>query len=186
MGKCKTRLAKTVGDKVALEVYHKLLKHTRRVVLELDIYRYLFYDQHIQKEDDWSNDAFIKQLQFQGHLGDRLHHAFKKVLANHQKAIVIGSDCPKIKSVIIQDAFDKLEENDFVIGPTLDGGYYLLGMKIFSPTLFEEINWSTSVVFDQTVSKIKSLNKTFELLPTLSDLDNYEDLLKFPKFNPTL
>ena len=61
------------------------------------------------------------------------------------------------------------------MGPTYDGGYYLLGMKIFTPNIFDDIEWSTESVFDQTIDKIKNQGSTFQLLPTLYDIDTEDD-----------
>ena len=67
------------------------------------------------------------------------------------------------------------KRQDFVVGPTYDGGYYLLGMKIFTPNIFDDIEWSTESVFDQTIDKIKNQGSTFQLLPTLHDIDTEDD-----------
>ena len=182
LGQCKTRLAATIGDIKALEVYKKLLAHTQEVSLRVDASRYLFYTNFINENDNWSNDHFNKYLQSPGDLGHRMHSAFSVVLANEEKAVIIGSDCPEINSEIINKAFSLLDETDFVIGPTLDGGYYLLGMNKPAPYLFENMKWSVESVFDETVSRILKHQQSYSTLPTLSDLDNEDDLNKFPHF----
>ncbi len=96
------------------------------------------------------------------------------------KAIIIGSDCPEINSPLIQNAFKDLHEFDAVIGPTPDGGYYLLGLKTLHHELFENIPWSTDQVFNKTIEKMQSLELRFKILDELSDLDTKEDLDKFP------
>jgi len=182
LGKCKTRLAATIGDEKALVVYKNLLKHTRKVSSEVDLNRYLFYAQNIDTNDEWSEAKFNKQLQHSGDLGQRMHDAFSLVLQHERKAIIIGSDCPEINAVVIQQAIIDLENYDYVIGPTYDGGYYLLGMKTPSNFLFENMTWSTDSVFDETVKRIKLEGKTYCILPKMSDLDYEEDLNKFPTF----
>ncbi|MBT8234168.1 MAG: glycosyltransferase [Saprospiraceae bacterium] len=182
LGRCKTRLAATVGDEKALEVYKNLLAHTRRVTCDIDVSRYLFYDKNINPNDDWKDSLFIKSVQSNGDLGDRMQNAFDTVLNTHDKVIIIGSDCPELNSSVLDKAFNALEENDLVIGPTHDGGYYLLGMKKASPFLFNEMEWSVDSVFNSTVERIKKENKTYFVLETLSDLDNEDDLKGFPEF----
>ena len=68
-----------------------------------------------------------------------------------------------------------LDHSPFVVGPAMDGGYYLLGMNTFEPSIFENIDWSTDKVFNQTIDAIKKLNKSCYLLPELSDIDYEED-----------
>ncbi len=182
LGKCKTRLAVTIGNDNALLVYKKLLAHTRQVSLDLPINRYLFYAQNIDTSDSWDNTQFIKHLQHSGDLGSRMHEAFLNVLKSESKAIIIGSDCPEINPKIIKLAIESLEGFDFVIGPTHDGGYYLLGMKSPSPFLFKDMKWSVESVFEETVARIKKEGKTYAILQKMSDLDNEEDLNKFPSF----
>ena len=69
-----------------------------------------------------------------------------------------------------------MKDNDLVIGPAKDGGYYLLGMKTFYPALFENIEWSSDKVLKQTLAIAEQLNLSVFLLPELADIDNEEDL----------
>ena len=179
LGKVKTRLARTLGDEKALRIYQALLSHTRLVSLGLDIDRHLYYSHFIDHNDNWSSENFDKQLQLGNDLGARMANAFQEILKRYDKAIIIGSDCASLSPEIIKNAFGLLDENDFVIGPALDGGYYLLGMKELHQEIFQDIEWSTSSVFDRTVQKIKSLNKTFSLAPKLSDIDTEADWIKY-------
>jgi rSAM/selenodomain-associated transferase 1 len=182
LGKCKTRLAATIGDEKALIVYKKLLTHTRQVSLEVSVNRYLFYSEDIDFSDNWDNTQFKKHLQHSGDLGHRMQMAFSLVLESECKAIIIGSDCPEINPKIINLASESLENFDFVIGPTYDGGYYLLGMKSPSSFLFNDMEWSVESVFQETVSRIKKEGKTYTIIQRMNDLDNEEDLNKFPSF----
>ena len=108
--------------------------------------------------------------------------AFEMVLEKHSKVVIIGSDCPELTATIIEDAFHALNTHDVVVGPSHDGGYYLLGLTEFYSHLFDNINWSTSSVFHQTIEKMKTNEISFDLLPTLYDLDTIDDLEKFPRF----
>lgn len=156
------------------------MRHTHDVALSCATSRYLFYHEKIESEDGWSASDFDKHVQAEGDLGKRMAHAFSVTLAEQEKAIIIGSDCPDINPDIIEDAFDRLDLADVVIGPTLDGGYYLLGMKTDQNHLFQEMAWSTDSVFADTKEKMICANLLYSVMPTLSDLDNIEDLLKFP------
>lgn len=178
-GKAKTRLAATVGDDEALRIYKELLKHTRQIATNIPVNRYLFYAFFIDKNDDWSNDDFQKFLQIDGGLGDKMKDGFQKVFADgNQKVIIIGSDCASLTPEIVLDAFQQLDNHDFVIGPADDGGYYLLGMNSFEPTVFDHVTWSTETVLSQTITNIKTLNKNHALLTVLSDIDYEEDWKK--------
>lgn len=181
LGRCKTRLAATIGNNAALKVYINLLDHTRSAALEADCKKYVFYDKNVIKNDKWDL-GFEKRLQADGDLGARIKDGFKKVLELNQKAVIIGSDCPEISSDIINKAFLLLEQYDCVIGPTIDGGYYLLGLKENNNDLFENINWSTPSVYEETIQKMKNNNLSFSELPKLTDIDTEDDLKRFPSF----
>jgi len=168
-GKVKTRLAATVGDDRALAIYQELLKHTRNIALTVDVERYLFYSQFIEENDKWLKKDFQKLLQIQGGLGEKMSAGFEHVFQKHEKVVIVGSDC----------AFRILDEKDFVVGPAIDGGYYLIGMRQFSPTIFQNIEWSTAEVFPKTIEIIRNMGKTYGLLPELSDIDYEEDWKKY-------
>jgi len=179
LGKVKTRLAKTVGAEKALAIYIALMEHTRKIAEALPVARYLFYSQEINQKDNWTSAKFHKDLQIEGDLGDKIAMAFHTVFKENEKVVIIGSDCASLTPEIVQEAFDKLAEYPFVIGPAMDGGYYLLGMNQFAPTVFKDIEWSTETVFPTTVNRIKSIGKRYHLLPTLSDIDYEEDWVKY-------
>ncbi|MFK7947549.1 MAG: TIGR04282 family arsenosugar biosynthesis glycosyltransferase [Saprospiraceae bacterium] len=179
-GKAKTRLAATVGDDEALHIYLELLKHTRNIATQIDTKRNLFYSHFIDNNDEWSNSDFDKQLQINGDLGEKMTAGFEATFEKKAtKAVIIGSDCASLTAAIVNEAFAKLDTHDFVIGPADDGGYYLIGMTQFSPEIFQNIAWSTEDVFPQTINIITNKNKTYALLPTLSDIDYEEDWIKY-------
>ncbi len=179
LGKVKTRLAKTVGAEKALAIYIALMEHTRKIAETLPVARHLFYSQEINKKDNWTSDKFHKALQIEGDLGAKMATAFHTVFKKHEKVVIIGSDCASLTPEIVQASFDKLDEYPFVIGPAMDGGYYLLGMNQFLPEVFRDIEWSTETVFSTTIERIENLGKTYFLLPTLSDIDYEEDWVTY-------
>ena len=178
-GKVKTRLAKTVGDDKALAIYKALLEHTRKIALAIKADRFLFYSQRINPTDNWSEKNFLKLVQVDGDLGFKMQEAFRHAFQTHQKVVIIGSDCASLTPSIVEEAFKQFDQHDFVIGPALDGGYYLLGMNSFYPAVFDGITWSTSTVLEETQQRIRSLQKTSYLLPALSDIDYEEDWEKY-------
>ncbi len=178
LGTVKTRLAKSVGAEQALAIYKDLLEQCRLETSKVDAHRFLFYSQEI-KEDGWPDDFFIKNLQEDGDLGERINGAFHTVFKEkEEKTLIIGSDCYDLTAAIIEQAFEELDKADLVIGPANDGGYYLLGTKKFFPLLFEGISWSTSQVFDQTVGQAKRLGLSTAFLQELVDIDTLDDLKK--------
>lgn len=178
LGKVKTRLAKDLGDQQALDIYKILLSYTRSVATSVDVTRYLFYHEEI-KEDQWSTNLFEKALQETGDLGTKMKSSFQHVLSKHSKAIIIGSDCTQLTKEIINDAIAALDQDDIVIGPTHDGGYYLIGMKEVHDALFDDMTWSIASVYDETISRINQLQLTYFSLPRLSDIDHAEDWEKY-------
>lgn len=176
LGHVKTRLARTMGEEAALKTYQILLEKTRLAALGAPMRRLLFYSEKINTEDAWDASVFEKRVQTEGDLGARMQHAFEQAFElGAEKVAIIGSDCPELTPAILQSAFDLLNQHDFVLGPTPDGGYYLLGMKQMESTVFQDIAWSTEQVFTQTTAVIKAHQKTYALLPVLSDIDTEAD-----------
>lgn len=179
LGKCKTRLAATTSDEFALKVYRELLRHTREIALALDVQRNLFYSQAINRADDWDNVAFTKFRQHPGDLGERMKEAFQVSFKTADRVVIIGSDCASLTPAVVELAFAKLADFPFVIGPTFDGGYYLLGMQQFEPHVFTNVEWSTESVFHKTTERFAELEKAHFALETLSDIDYAEDWEKY-------
>ena len=179
VGKVKTRIATTVGQERALDIYHQLLHITRSNILPLSCQKHLCYSDYVDENDDWLKTSFIKHCQTGIDLGQRMQNAFAELFSNRyddiKKAIIVGSDCPTIDSILIEKAFCQLDQNDLVIGPTYDGGYYLLGMRDLKPEIFENISWSTDTVLTSTLNIINSFPWTYSLLPTLNDIDTFSD-----------
>ncbi|MBI3518497.1 MAG: TIGR04282 family arsenosugar biosynthesis glycosyltransferase, partial [Bacteroidetes bacterium] len=114
-------------------------------------------------------------------LGDKMGNAFVKAFnMKYKKVIIIGSDCLDLNENIISDAFKLLDEQEVVLGPARDGGYYLLGMRNYYPQLFKNKTWSSENVLLDTLLDLSNLNLSFKLLPTLSDIDVEKDLIHYP------
>ena len=106
-----------------------------------------------------------------------MYYAFRYVASQKiSHMILIGSDLPNLPPTHIKNAFQALTDHDVVLGPSLDGGYYLIALKNPDLRLFENIQWGTEQVFIQTVKKIRLLNKTVSILNPWYDVDNLEQL----------
>ena len=183
LGKCKTRLAKTIGDVNALEVYKMLLQHTNSVAKQVRGDKAVYYSVQIRQEDSWDSRIYSKHKQDGDTLGRRMQNAFKTSFDHgYDKAVIIGSDLYDLKPNHIEEAYDLLDKNDVVIGPASDGGYYLLGLKFVIPDLFENKLWGTNSVFNDTLNDLE--NKRVGLLEELNDIDVYDDIRHYDIFKP--
>nr|WP_276169193.1 TIGR04282 family arsenosugar biosynthesis glycosyltransferase [Zobellia alginiliquefaciens] len=184
-GKCKTRLAATVGNEVALDIYKFLLNHTVDITKNLSAAKQVWYSEEIWADDIWSPSIFDKRLQQGNDLGIRMAKAFQDGFASgYERIIVIGSDMFDLDQKDIQNAFSELKKNDFVIGPAEDGGYYLLGMNRFKPELFVQKNWGNKTVLADTLNDLK--NEKYHILEERNDVDIYEDIKDVEAFQPYL
>ncbi|GAA4312571.1 TIGR04282 family arsenosugar biosynthesis glycosyltransferase [Pontixanthobacter gangjinensis] len=180
-GKVKTRLAKDIGDRNALEIYKTLLKHSQKQTASLNISKHVYYSNEIPEEDLWDRGGFDKKLQRGSDLGLRMENAFRDgFVAGFEKVLIIGTDLFDLKTAHIEDAFKALDQNDYVIGPARDGGYYLLGMKSLNSALFRNKNWSTSTVLEDSLNDL--MGEKVELLEIQNDIDVLDDIKTYPAF----
>lgn len=174
LGKVKTRLAAGIGEAKALQVYEHLLQHTQSIVNDLEVTKFVYYADEINNSDLWND--LEKRKQHGDDLGERMQNAFEELFAaGFSKVCIIGSDCFELTSDIVTKAFAVLDTKDLVIGPVMDGGYYLLGTNKLIPQLFINKTWSTSTVFSDTLKDAASLNLSVMQLPVLNDIDNESD-----------
>ncbi|MEO6694440.1 MAG: TIGR04282 family arsenosugar biosynthesis glycosyltransferase [Ignavibacteria bacterium] len=180
-GKVKTRLAKDVGNTKALKVYISLLNHTFMQTKNLSADKFLFLSENTDGEI--FDNTFTQFVQIGSSLGERMMNAFNIVFEKEYKRVLIaGTDCPGLTEEIIETAFEDLMKYHFTIGPSSDGGYYLLGMNEPNDYVFENIEWSNEHVLDKTIDKIKAKHKSYNLLKELNDIDNEKDLNSFVDF----
>ncbi len=174
-GHVKTRLAESVGEEEALCIYEALLLYTKQVTEPLRTDKQVWYSRQIPESDIWDG-KYKKKKQRGDDLGRRMSNAFNKVFENgFGKAVIIGSDCAQLTTAIIEEAFEMLGEYDAVVGPSKDGGYYLLGLRRFDTELFQGIEWSTPRVLSQTLEKMRQLGLSLYMLKELNDVDTIED-----------
>ncbi|MCH6200607.1 TIGR04282 family arsenosugar biosynthesis glycosyltransferase [Aquiflexum sp. LQ15W] len=184
LGKVKSRLAATIGEKKALEIYRSLLLHTYRQIEKLeDVDISIFYSDFIEENSFGQFKPDFEKVQIGVDLGERMSNAFFSLFQKcYKKVIIIGTDCPEIRTADIKDAFQALKKKDVCIGPALDGGYYLLGMCQFYGALFENIPWSSSEVWKRTLEILNHGQISYDLMKTLRDIDTEEDMIAiFPE-----
>lgn len=176
IGKVKTRLAATIGNENALSIFQYLVKYTYKFAEKTAADKFLFYSDFIENEIVLPEN-FEKMTQNGIDLGERMSNAFRKVFElGYKNVIIIGTDCYELNAEILNTAFEKLSENDFVLGPANDGGYYLFGMKKLEENVFKNKQWSTDSVASETLKDIEKMQMTcFETEP-LNDIDTEQDL----------
>lgn len=175
LGKCKTRLATTIGDKAALKIYTFLLEHTVSITKNLAIDKQVHYSDEISSTDLWSSTIYKKIQQEGDDLGERMRFAFKQGFeSGYERIVIIGSDIYDLEQSNLEEAFFALTNHDYVIGPATDGGYYLLGMKKLNEKVFRNKNWGTPTVLQDTLEDLKG--DTLFKLQERNDVDIYEDI----------
>lgn len=176
VGNVKSRLALTIGYSNALEIYTDFQNKIHHVAIEIPFDKQVAYSSSIEKSDIWEPEIFNKTLQQGKDIGDRMFNAFSDAFAKgYEKVVLIGSDIINPKSEILMEAFNQLYQFDLVLGPAIDGGYYLMGLKKPVKQLFDNKDWSTNRVFVQTLKSSFDLGLSIGLVPELADLDRIED-----------
>jgi len=181
-GLVKTRLAENIGLESAALLYKELTELILKNTEFGNYQRVLFYTPQNKKPEilKWLGEGSNLSPQDGNGLGQRLANAFKLVFSRGaRKVIVIGTDSPSVDREIIQEAFKKLDKFQCVIGPSSDGGYYLLGLGSENSKVFEGIDWSTSRVLEQTKQRLKDLGLSFTCLREEFDIDTRVDLDRF-------
>ena len=177
-GQVKTRLAQSIGDEKALYIYQKLLEKTASILKDLNCAITIYYSESTVENDFFSNDKVVKKVQKGKDLGERMGNAFKEAFQTFNKVVIIGTDLWTVEAGDVEKAFNALNNNTAVIGPSLDGGFYLLGLTRYLPSLFKNKLWGTAEVLDKTVSDL-SEEKVFFLVEK-NDIDTVEDLQQHP------
>jgi len=173
----KTRLKGCLTDAERLNLYVSLMENTIRLSRKIQgITPFISYTP--SKGGSYFERYNLPMFSQKGSdLGERMYHALVHVISlGYQKAVIVGTDIPEIDEGIISDAFIFLDESDMVLGPAKDGGYYLIGVKEANQNVFQNIDWSTDMVFKQTLKKAEEEGLVVSLLKILSDIDRPEDL----------
>ncbi len=175
LGTVKTRLAKTIGDIGAFEVYSELVKITEQATEQLDVDKRIYFSTAVV-ETKWQND--FKTVQNGVDLGERMLNAFKDGFASgYKKIVLIGSDLPDINTTHITKGIEALNESEVVFGPAEDGGYYLVGMSKMNNEIFTKKPWSQPNLLNETLQELQSNQTSVGILDVLNDIDTYDDLI---------
>ncbi len=176
-GTVKTRIARTVGNDRAIEVYRHLLAYTQQITRDLNWKRVVYYGDFINTTDGWN--GYEKKAQIGTDLGERMLNAFaEQFTTGATRVVIIGSDCLAIRPEHLRQAFRALDTTDVVIGPATDGGYYLLGMNQLHPFLFQNKPWSQPELLVQTLHELNQSDLTCTLLEELTDVDEWDDYVR--------
>jgi hypothetical protein len=184
-GAVKTRLASMLGNNVTYELYQCFLADISTMTRKIKAQTMIVYSG--QEGASFSDFPDIQCHRQRGNnIGERMHNAFADVFAQgFERCVLIGSDSPDLPAILVNDAFDKLNSADIVLGPSTDGGYYLIGCKRQSllPSIFDDMSWSTANVFLKTIKRITESGLKFVQLPEWSDIDEFDDLKNFYERN---
>ena len=185
-GKVKTRLAKSIGDSHAAAIYLHFLRLTLKINPDSIDQKIIGYTPPEKKEafrvlaPDWQ---LVSQSDTD--LGNRMSNFMGQVFrstgesSEDHRLVLIGSDTPLLPPRIINQAFEKLEAHDVVLGPSLDGGYYLVGARNQTPDIFQGIDWSTGSVLQQSIEQLRKKGYRYALLEEFSDIDELDELVQF-------
>jgi rSAM/selenodomain-associated transferase 1 len=180
-GQVKTRIAEALGNYFAFGLYKSLLADVSDLTRQINAETIIVYS---GPEGATFNEfpGITCILQRGNNIGERMYNAFMDIFSTGSgKCLLIGGDTPDITVEILHEGYDILEQADIVLGPTTDGGYYCIGIKEGSlkSTFFQNIPWSTSLVFTETINRITETGLSWASLPVLSDLDEIDDLKRF-------
>jgi rSAM/selenodomain-associated transferase 1 len=180
-GAAKTRLATSIGAERAAGVYRAFLATTLRRTEGLAERRVLAYTPPIRRTEfaAIASSRWTLWEQGCGDLGQRISRYFADAV-RHQatQTVLIGSDSPTVPLEYIHDAFRMLETVPVVLGPSSDGGYYLIGIAGDVPPLFEDIPWSSADVWRQTIRRLGQWGCPYAELPAWYDVDDIQHLLR--------
>ncbi len=180
-GQVKSRLAASLGDERTLELYKlfvaDIIETAKAAGFPLTIC--VYPPDAVTAVTSWlGTDSRVHPQQGED-LGERMENAFARTFAaGIERAVLVGSDILDISPQLLREALASLDANDFVIGPAVDGGYYLVGFRrrTFLPRLFHNIPWGTGTVFDETMAVVREAGLTVHLLRPWHDIDTIDDL----------
>tara|TARA_B100001564_G_scaffold312041_1_gene284744 strand:+ start:67 stop:675 length:609 start_codon:yes stop_codon:yes gene_type:complete len=174
----KTRLKTSIGKNKSIWVYNQILKKTVLVLKNIKTDIAVFHYNSIISKNPFKNFSKWNKIQIGKNLGEKISNAFNWGFEKgYKKIIIIGSDLWDLNEEIINKGFLELNKNKVVIGPSIDGGYYLLGLNKNMPKIFEGVKWGTQSVLTET---LKLLEHEPYILPELNDIDTFEDLITNP------
>ncbi len=181
-GQVKTRLAAVLGDQMACDVYRACAEITLERLASLRRESVVCVEpaDALARVRTWLGPGWALRPQQGATLGDRLIEATAYAFAEGaRRVVVVGTDSPWLAAPDVASAFEALERAGLVIGPTEDGGYYLIGLSRPARGVFADITWSTPSVYAQTLARACALKLSVERLPLGYDVDRLEDLRRW-------
>lgn len=181
-GTTKTRLIPALGCEVAASLQHAMTDHVLNVARQLEESRGTCVEVRFEGGDETRmreafGGAFVYRRQGDGDLGHRMRRCFLDHFeSGGQRVVLVGSDVPGVDECILSAAFDALRDHDLAIGPAVDGGYYLIGLRTDVPAIFQDVSWGTEDVLRQTLDIAERLGLSVCTLITLADVDRPADL----------
>ncbi|MHA2426151.1 MAG: TIGR04282 family arsenosugar biosynthesis glycosyltransferase [Candidatus Thorarchaeota archaeon] len=183
-GEVKSRLAKSIGEDSATNLYRAFIQDT------IDTVESLEFPFHLAISPPDAQEQFTRFLGFGynffpqrgANLGERLRNGFHTMFdAGYTQVIALASDCPDLPAHLLKEAFSCFQSHDVVLGPAPDGGYYLIGFSkdTFIPEAFDSLSWSTDTVLQETLARIKPFSERIHLLSEWQDIDTKNDLREF-------
>ncbi|MBW8039980.1 MAG: glycosyltransferase [Planctomycetes bacterium] len=187
-GKVKTRLAQHVGQDVATDLYKSFVADILSTLRALSVnIRIVYYPSDAENQfQQWLGEEYSYIRQVGMDLGQRMKNAFLQAFSDgFDKVVLIGSDLPDLPAEYLELAFKALETNGVAVGPSSDGGYYLIGFakEALLPDVFEGITWSSADVFEQTLKILKKHKQRVFMLPQWHDVDTWTDLSELVERN---
>jgi len=187
IGKTKTRLIPAIGAEKAADIQRQMTEQTLQKVSEIKkVYsargnnldaKVYYSGGSLRLMRQWLGDDWTFIQQIEGELGEKMYFALENNYHENQTpVIIIGIDCPFLNQTILDQALTAVENHDLVIGKAEDGGYYLIGLNQPIKDFFNNINWGTDQVYNQTIKIAQKLNLSIYDLPVLKDIDRPEDL----------
>jgi uncharacterized protein len=182
-GRVKTRLTPPLPPDEAAALYEACLRDVVALCARERARVELWYHGAGNAAEYFSEEFphITQSAQRDGHLGEKMHDAFARSFADGaQRVFIVGSDVPTLPEATLNAALQDLREAEMVIGPTLDGGYYLIGLTVDAwpraETLFADVAWSTDVVYRTTIERAADAKLDLRVLPGWYDVDTIDDL----------
>jgi rSAM/selenodomain-associated transferase 1 len=183
LGEVKTRLCPPLSAEQALALHRALVEDTLdrlEQVSRPELEHWIYTSEPLDNPADLTIPVeWTRQIQ-QGHdLGAKLENAFRSAFQDGvERMVVVGTDSPTVPLDCLYEAFDELKRYDCVIGPSLDGGYYLIGCSHFIAEIFQEVSWGEVTVLRETTDTLQRMQKSFNYLIDWYDIDTDEDLMR--------
>ena len=183
-GSAKTRLIPALGLDGSADLARRLLEHTLAQALQAQVGPVELCVTPDSQHPIWSQLPVPRAVslteQGEGDLGARMAAAARRVIEAGESLLLLGTDCPQLDALHLQKAAAALSDHDICLTPVSDGGYALLGLRVFDGALFEDIPWSTDKVAQLTLDVADAAGLSVRRFAPLHDIDEPGDLQWLP------